>query len=127
VTCPICGKDAEAKYRPFCSRRCADVDLGRWLTGSYALPPRLQKMRPQALKNGMNPPQPRARNSLLGKPAEGEFSAQYPLDSPRPPDVSPRHPRGSAPLGNGAQIAQLVEQRIENPRVAGSIPALGTT
>ena len=31
------------------------------------------------------------------------------------------------PLPNGAQIAQLVEQRIENPRVAGSIPALGTT
>jgi hypothetical protein len=39
------------------------------------------------------------------------------------PDVSPAHPQGS----NGAQIAQLVEQRIENPRVAGSIPALGTT
>jgi endogenous inhibitor of DNA gyrase (YacG/DUF329 family) len=38
MTCPICGKDAEAKYRPFCSRRCADVDLGRWLTGSYAIP-----------------------------------------------------------------------------------------
>ena len=38
MTCPICGKNAEAKYRPFCSRRCADVDLGRWLTGSYALP-----------------------------------------------------------------------------------------
>jgi hypothetical protein len=31
------------------------------------------------------------------------------------------------PQGLGAQIAQLVEQRIENPRVAGSIPALGTT
>jgi hypothetical protein len=38
VKCPICGKEAEAKYRPFCSRRCADIDLGRWLTGSYALP-----------------------------------------------------------------------------------------
>jgi endogenous inhibitor of DNA gyrase (YacG/DUF329 family) len=38
MTCPICGKAAEATYRPFCSRRCADVDLGRWLKGSYAIP-----------------------------------------------------------------------------------------
>lgn len=38
MTCPICGKEPEAKYRPFCSRRCADIDLGRWLTGSYAIP-----------------------------------------------------------------------------------------
>ena len=38
MTCPICGKEAEAKYRPFCSRRCADVDLGRWLKGRYAIP-----------------------------------------------------------------------------------------
>ncbi len=38
MTCPICAKEADAKYRPFCSRRCADVDLGKWLTGSYAIP-----------------------------------------------------------------------------------------
>ena len=37
-TCPICGKPAVEALRPFCSRRCADVDLGRWLTGSYAIP-----------------------------------------------------------------------------------------
>jgi endogenous inhibitor of DNA gyrase (YacG/DUF329 family) len=36
--CPICGKPTEANYRPFCSKRCADVDLNRWLTGSYAIP-----------------------------------------------------------------------------------------
>jgi len=36
--CPVCGRQAIARYRPFCSRRCADVDLGRWLTGSYAVP-----------------------------------------------------------------------------------------
>lgn len=36
--CPICRKPAEPEYRPFCSRRCADVDLQRWLTGSYAIP-----------------------------------------------------------------------------------------
>ena len=38
MTCPICAKDSDPKYRPFCSRRCADVDLGRWLNGSYAVP-----------------------------------------------------------------------------------------
>jgi len=38
MTCPICRKPSDQKYRPFCSRRCADVDLGRWLTGSYAIP-----------------------------------------------------------------------------------------
>jgi endogenous inhibitor of DNA gyrase (YacG/DUF329 family) len=38
MTCPICRKAASPEYRPFCSRRCADVDLGRWLTGGYALP-----------------------------------------------------------------------------------------
>lgn len=36
--CPICKEPAQAEYRPFCSRRCADIDLGRWMTGSYAVP-----------------------------------------------------------------------------------------
>ena len=36
--CPICSKPAEEKWKPFCSKRCADVDLGRWLTGRYAVP-----------------------------------------------------------------------------------------
>ena len=38
MSCPICGKDTDPKYRPFCSRRCADIDLGRWLKGSYVIP-----------------------------------------------------------------------------------------
>ncbi len=38
LSCPICGKTTDAGYRPFCSRRCADIDLGRWLTGSYVIP-----------------------------------------------------------------------------------------
>ncbi len=38
MTCPICQKDSAETYRPFCSRRCADVDLGKWLNGSYAVP-----------------------------------------------------------------------------------------
>ncbi len=38
MTCPICGKETVPGYRPFCSKRCADRDLGKWLSGSYALP-----------------------------------------------------------------------------------------
>ncbi|WP_412507014.1 DNA gyrase inhibitor YacG [Roseovarius sp. SYSU LYC5161] len=38
MKCPICGKPAVARVRPFCSARCADVDLGKWLGGSYAVP-----------------------------------------------------------------------------------------
>jgi hypothetical protein len=38
MRCPICGGPPAARYRPFCSRRCADVDLGRWLAGAYAVP-----------------------------------------------------------------------------------------
>ncbi|MCH9806722.1 MAG: DNA gyrase inhibitor YacG [Alphaproteobacteria bacterium] len=36
--CPICAKPSLHDYRPFCSRRCADVDLSRWLSGRYAVP-----------------------------------------------------------------------------------------
>ncbi len=36
--CPICRKPAQRKFRPFCSARCADIDLGRWFTESYAVP-----------------------------------------------------------------------------------------
>ena len=36
--CPICGRPSKRETFPFCSQRCADVDLGRWLTGSYVIP-----------------------------------------------------------------------------------------
>jgi hypothetical protein len=36
--CPICGKPADQAFKPFCSKRCADVDLNRWLKGVYAVP-----------------------------------------------------------------------------------------
>jgi len=36
--CPICSKPADQNYQPFCSKRCADVDLNRWLSGGYAIP-----------------------------------------------------------------------------------------
>ena len=37
-TCSICGKASHNEYKPFCSKRCADIDLGRWLKGGYAIP-----------------------------------------------------------------------------------------
>ena len=36
--CPICGKPTDPAFRPFCSRRCREVDLSRWLSGRYAIP-----------------------------------------------------------------------------------------
>ena len=36
--CPICGRSAAPEFKPFCSKRCADVDLHRWLGGVYAVP-----------------------------------------------------------------------------------------
>ncbi|HSZ94829.1 MAG TPA: DNA gyrase inhibitor YacG [Bradyrhizobium sp.] len=38
--CPICGKPSTEQSRPFCSDRCRDVDLNRWLSGSYVVPGR---------------------------------------------------------------------------------------
>lgn len=36
--CPMCGKPAEERFRPFCSKRCADLDLGKWLGDGYRMP-----------------------------------------------------------------------------------------
>lgn len=38
MSCPICGGESQKSFRPFCSKRCADVDLGKWLTGVYSVP-----------------------------------------------------------------------------------------
>lgn len=38
MDCPICGKPTVQASRPFCSKRCADVDLARWFNGAYAVP-----------------------------------------------------------------------------------------
>lgn len=37
MTCPICQAPTDRKWRPFCSARCADLDLAKWLRGSYAI------------------------------------------------------------------------------------------
>lgn len=36
--CPVCKEEPAKDWRPFCSKRCADIDLGRWMTGAYAIP-----------------------------------------------------------------------------------------
>ena len=38
AACPLCEQPAKAPHTPFCSRRCAQLDLGKWLTGDYAIP-----------------------------------------------------------------------------------------
>ena len=49
--CPICGKPAVDKFKPFCSARCRQVDLNRWLSESYRIPGR---ERPDAEEDGKN-------------------------------------------------------------------------
>ena len=53
--CPICGKPVEQRFRPFCSRRCADVDLNRWLSGIYAAPV-VAEQEGDDLPKGSSPP-----------------------------------------------------------------------
>lgn len=36
--CPVCGKPASQQFHPFCSARCKDIDLNRWLSGAYVIP-----------------------------------------------------------------------------------------
>lgn len=38
MSCPICKKDTDTRFRPFCSKRCADLDLAKWFSGAYAVP-----------------------------------------------------------------------------------------
>ena len=54
ASCPICGRDTVAALRPFCSRRCADVDLGRWFSGQYRTP----SLRAQSGQDDEAPPEP---------------------------------------------------------------------
>ncbi len=60
MTCPICGRPTVQRFRPFCSKRCADVDLGRWLRGSYAVPSRdpedIERAEEALREQAANPP-----------------------------------------------------------------------
>jgi endogenous inhibitor of DNA gyrase (YacG/DUF329 family) len=51
--CPICGKPAVPEFRAFCSRRCADVDLNRWLSGVYVVPGKEEEV-----EDGTSGPEP---------------------------------------------------------------------
>lgn len=44
MSCPICHKPTDPKFKPFCCKRCADVDLGKWLNESYAIPAALEDL-----------------------------------------------------------------------------------
>jgi endogenous inhibitor of DNA gyrase (YacG/DUF329 family) len=50
--CPLCGKPTEPAFRPFCSKRCADIDLNRWLSGVYAVP-----VKEEEDEDGERPPE----------------------------------------------------------------------
>ncbi len=58
MACPICSRETDAKYRPFCSKRCADVDLGKWLSGSYAVPSDDPEDADE-VERALNPPGPK--------------------------------------------------------------------
>lgn len=45
--CPICGQPMVVRWRPFCSKRCADIDLGRWLGEAYRIPVREDTDEPE--------------------------------------------------------------------------------
>jgi uncharacterized protein len=77
--CPICERASDAHYRPFCSRRCADIDLSRWLSGAYAIPVRADDDEDGGAESGgeqtqqdeaVEPPQPaRARTNRPRRPS----------------------------------------------------------
>jgi endogenous inhibitor of DNA gyrase (YacG/DUF329 family) len=62
--CPVCRAPTVHAYRPFCSRRCADVDLARWLGGVYAIPG-----APDAAEDGDAAEAGRERAAKGGSPA----------------------------------------------------------
>lgn len=55
MSCPICEKSTDPKYRPFCSKRCADIDLGRWLNDDYVLPGTAEDEPDDILPDAANP------------------------------------------------------------------------
>ena len=56
-TCPICGKPAAPEHKPFCSRRCTEVDLHRWFSGAYAVPVTADEEEDERRDDGDQKPQ----------------------------------------------------------------------
>ena len=61
MACPMCDAESDAKFRPFCSKRCAEIDLAKWLTGGYSTPStdpddleRLPEAFDEATKNSLD-------------------------------------------------------------------------
>ena len=63
MSCPVCGGESFRAYRPFCSKRCADIDLGKWLNGSYSVP----SQDPEDIENALEEAE-RAHSSEENKP-----------------------------------------------------------
>ena len=55
--CPVCGKPSLVRFQPFCSGRCADLDLGRWLKGGYVIPANPEEAETVADEPGQSPDQ----------------------------------------------------------------------
>jgi endogenous inhibitor of DNA gyrase (YacG/DUF329 family) len=55
--CPICRQPKDEKFKPFCSKRCADVDLNRWFSGGYAIPAAEEDDPGEEDRTGAQPPQ----------------------------------------------------------------------
>lgn len=70
MACPICNKPVDAKFRPFCSGRCADIDLGKWMSGSYAIP----STDPQDAEEAVEEVLRRAENGTLGQSDEDDLT-----------------------------------------------------
>ena len=58
MACPICSEDTDPKFRPFCSRRCADIDLAKWFNNGYAIPSEDQDDLEEALDRAETQPRP---------------------------------------------------------------------
>lgn len=58
--CPICGRAATAAFTPFCSRRCADIDLNRWFSGAYRVAINEPDTEIEDVDNGPSPHRPSA-------------------------------------------------------------------
>lgn len=60
ASCPICGRPMVARFRPFCSARCAEVDLQRWFSGAYAVPAEEGDERADETPDLAGQPEPRS-------------------------------------------------------------------